>query len=106
MRKVAAAVDAGRFEESELPRNYSVAYQLVTLSEQELRVARERRLFRPDVRRSEVLALKRELRLAGRGEREALLAERERLLERLAEIEAALGPIVEASPVAARRNDD
>lgn len=94
MRQVAAAVDAGRFEERELPRNYSVAYQLVTLSEHELVVARERELFRPNVRRSEVLALKRELRFAGRDDRQALLAERERLLERLVEIEAALEPNV------------
>lgn len=100
MRQVAAAVDAGRFDEYELPRNYSVAYQLVTLSESELMIARERRLFRPDVRRSEVLALKRELRGSERSEREALLAERERLMERLAEIDAALAPIVEATAVA------
>lgn len=92
MRQVAAAVDAGRFEERELPRNYSVAYQLITLSEHELVVARERKLFRPNVRRSEVLALKRELRFTGCDDRQALLAERERLLERLAEIEAALAP--------------
>lgn len=94
MRQVAAAIEAGRFQEQEMPRNYSVAYQLVTLSEQELAIARERRLFRPDVRRSEVVALKRELRLSGgrhpEDDRDALLAERERLLQRLAQIEAAL----------------
>lgn len=99
MRQVAAAVDAGRFLEEELPRNYSVAYQLVTLSEHEVQIARERLLFRPDVRRSELLALKRELRLPWQMnpdlDRDKLLAERARLLQRLTEIEAALGPLVE-----------
>lgn len=99
MRQVAAAVDSGRFLEEELPRNYSVAYQFVTLSEREVQIARQRQLFRPDVRRSELLALKRELRLrwpmSTALNRDELLAERARLLQRLAEIEAALGPLVE-----------
>ncbi len=99
MRQVAAAIDAGRFHEHEMPPNYSVAYQFVTLSERELAVARERQLFRPDVKRAEVLALKRELRAMhrrrGAESRDALLAERARLLRRLAEIEAALGPIID-----------
>lgn len=49
MRQVAAAVDGGRFLEDELPRNYSVAYQLVIAGE--IQIARQRQLFRPDVRR-------------------------------------------------------
>lgn len=44
MHQVAAAVYAGRFLEEELPRNYSVAYQLVTLSEREVQIARQRQL--------------------------------------------------------------
>lgn len=99
MRQVAAAVDAGRFLEEELPRNYSVAYQLVTLSEREVQIARQRQLFRPDVRRSELLALKRELRfvqpMSSSLNRDELLAERARLLQRLAEVETMLGPLVE-----------
>jgi DUF3102 family protein len=99
MRQVAAAVDAGRFLEEELPRNYSVAYQLVTLSEREVQIARQRQLFRPDVRRSELLAFKRELRfvqpICSPPNRDELLAERARLLQRLAQIEAMLGPLVE-----------
>lgn len=99
MRQVAAAVDSGRFVEDELPRNYSVAYQLVTLSEREVQIARQRQLFRPDVRRSELLALKRELRpvqeLNPPLNREELLVERAQLLQRLAEIEAMLGPMLE-----------
>jgi hypothetical protein len=98
MRKVAAAIDGGRFLEEELPRNYSVAYQLVTLSEAELRVARARQLFHPRVRRSDVLRLKRELRLLPApadaaetaSDREALIGERERLQARLAEIDLLL----------------
>jgi hypothetical protein len=99
MRQVAAAVDAGRFLEEELPRNYSVAYQLVTLSEREVQIARQRQLFRPDVRRSELLAFKRELRLvqpiSPSQNRDELLAERARLLQRLAEIEVMLGLTLE-----------
>ena len=99
MRQVAAAVDAGRFLEEELPQNYSVAYQLVTLSEREVQIARQRRLFRPNVRRSELLAFKRELRpiqpASSSRDREELVAERNRLLQRLAELDALLGPLIE-----------
>ena len=99
MRQVAAAVDAGRFLEEELPQNYSVAYQLVTLSEREVQIARQRRLFRPNVRRSELLAFKRELRpiqpASSSRDREELVAERNGLLQRLAELDALLGPLIE-----------
>lgn len=97
MRQVAAAVDGGRFLEEELPRNYSVAYQIITLSEREMQIARQRQLFHPNVRRSELLAFKRELRCVAKKDaqqdREALVAERERLLARLSEIEALLAVV-------------
>jgi hypothetical protein len=93
MRSVVAAIDEGRFAEGELPQNYSVAYQLVTLAEQEIEVAREKKIIRPDVRRAEVIAFKRSLRpprsVTARHEK-GLCAERERLLARLREIDILL----------------
>jgi Protein of unknown function (DUF3102) len=93
MRSVAAAIDEGRFAEGELPQNYSVAYQLVTLAEQEIEVAREKKIIRPDVRRAEIIAFKRSLRpprsVTARHEK-GLCAERERLLARLREIDILL----------------
>ncbi len=102
MRSVAAAIDGGRFAEAELPQNYSVAYQLVTLEENELQVAREKQIIRPDIRRAEVIAFKRSVRPAKQvvsDDNEDLLAERERLLVRLREIDVILGAKTINGPV-------
>ena len=49
LRAVAAAVDEGRLPEESLPRSYTVAYDLVILSEAEFREAKQRNLIRPDL---------------------------------------------------------
>jgi hypothetical protein len=54
-------VDEGKLPEPQLPGAYSVAYQLAILTENELLLARERNLIRPNVRRSEVLTFRREI---------------------------------------------
>ncbi|CAO3459671.1 hypothetical protein [Azospirillum argentinense] len=94
MRSVAHAIDGGRFSEDELPPAYSVAYQIVSLKDDEVDQARARQLIRPDVKRDEVLAFKRDIRpvAAAKAKNEkALRAERERLVARLAEIDRLLG---------------
>jgi hypothetical protein len=71
------------------------------LSENEFKVASSRGLVRPDVYRSEILSLVRELRApAGCSRREVLAHERQDLLkelrrirERLTEIEREIGPV-------------
>ncbi len=61
LRRVAQAVDSRRLPEDRCPSAYSVAYSLVTLPDEHLRLAEERNLIRPDVRREEVKAFKAEL---------------------------------------------
>lgn len=99
LRKVADAVIEGRLEEKEIPANWSTVYELAALTDQQLTMARERNLVRPDVSRDEVRAFKRLLlptRLVTdrRGDlerrREKLRAEMERLQAELAEIEQEL----------------
>ena len=61
LRRVAQAVDSQRLPEDRCPSAYSVAYSLVTLPDEHLRLAEERNLIRPDVRREEVKAFRAEL---------------------------------------------
>ena len=61
LRRVAQAVDSRRLPEDRCPNAYSVAYSLVTLPDEHLRLAEERNLIRPDVRREEVKAFRAEL---------------------------------------------
>jgi hypothetical protein len=98
LREVADAIDTGRVGECEVPPNYSVVYQLATLSDAELRAAREQGVVRPDVTRREVEAFKRLIRTpkqertdALRALRLKLLAERDRILADLERINEELG---------------
>src|SRR3954447_5734214 len=61
LRRVAQAVDSRRLPEDRCPSAYSVAYSLVTLPDEHLRLAEERNLIRPDVRREEIKAFRAEL---------------------------------------------
>ena len=76
LRSIAEAVDEKRLDKEELPVTYSGAYQLVTLRDEVLKVARARKVVRPDVTRSEILAFKSEMR-APRTPKRAPSAERE-----------------------------
>jgi hypothetical protein len=62
-----------------LPRDYSVAYMLVTLTDQELRAAEKKDLVRADVKRREVEEFRRSLR-SDFGERRLDLQKRRELL--------------------------
>jgi hypothetical protein len=108
MRAVAEAVKDGRLPRDSLPHSYATAYELTLLSDQQLRIAEDRGLVRPDVYRSEIVAFRRELEtapLAGSREGEllrewrALGAEIQRLQQQLRralgrrlEIEREIGP--------------
>ena len=107
LMSVARAVDRGVLKPEELPRTYSVAYQLVTLDRDALAEARHGGLVSPDVSRKAILDFKRTLeerKLAAQGRRIALERERDELatkasrlkqqlaeaMARMAEIEADL----------------
>src|SRR3954447_10280713 len=60
--QVAEAIDSGRLPSGQMPGSYATIYQLTTLKPDELDLARQRNLLRPDVKRTEVAAFKRELR--------------------------------------------
>jgi hypothetical protein len=90
LKSVADAVDSGRFAETELPVSYSAVYQLTTLNDDELRLAKERGLLSPNVSRPRIIKFKHEIRrqLAQEQHREQLLRRRERLLDELRRIDA------------------
>ncbi|WP_244433628.1 hypothetical protein [Azospirillum sp. B506] len=80
-------MDSGRLPGQKLPPSYATVYQLATLTSEQLRLADQRNLIRPDVTRPEIVRFKRDLRskdIDHVSRREALQAERDRLRERLA----------------------
>jgi hypothetical protein len=79
LKTVAEAVDGGKVSVERLPRDYSVAYMLVTLTDQELRAAEKKDLVRADVKRREVEEFRRSLR-SDFGERRLDLQKRRELL--------------------------
>lgn len=93
MRAVADAVDCKRLQVSELPNSYSIAYQLTTLSDEELEHAREKSIIRPSLKRAEILSFKNEIRSNPAGDaktRKTLEREREKLVRRIQEIDEQL----------------
>jgi hypothetical protein len=101
LRTAAAAIDEGRLTEEEAPNSYATLYQLATLDDAYLALARQRNLVRSDVTREEVLAFKRSLRKEGEADRqvalqrrrEQILAELQRLKVELDEIEREMGVV-------------
>lgn len=82
LRMVAEAVDGGRIPEPKLPQAASVAYQLATLKPEDLAAADQDGLLRPDLRRPEIVAWKRErLRRTAGDNHEAVARRRARLAE-------------------------
>ena len=80
-RRVAQAVDSGRFSVSDLPGSYSAAYQLSLLANEELEEARRRGLVAPHTTRAAVLAFRKERASPRQGhvDVKALQSERRRL---------------------------
>jgi hypothetical protein len=103
LRKVAEAIDGGRLPGERLPPSYATVYQLVTLSEEHLKLADERKLIRPDVKREEIIEFKRELRRTAtvqiltpsrlvqlQRRRQYLLTQQQKIRDELAAVEAEL----------------
>lgn len=92
LRKVAMAADAGAVPIDRLPPSYSTVYEVLTLTDTERAAADGAGLIRPDVKRAELIAFKRQLRAAEpkKDKRAELEARRARLLEEVARIDAEL----------------
>lgn len=107
LRKVAEAIDGKRLMLDEMPPSYATIYQFTTLTDEQLLLARQAEppLIRPSVKREEVVAFKRELaRTAPKPEvdptrrrtqlqrrRRTLIAQRDKILAELAEIDREIG---------------
>ena len=91
LRSVYEAVASNRIREDELPAAYSTAYQITTLSDDELEQARAIKLLRPDLTRSEIKQFKRALHpvrpVPDRAKVRKLYDSRQRLLDQLRKIE-------------------
>lgn len=89
IRAAAEAVSSGRLVATNLPQNYSTLYQLSTLPDDALEQAKRIGLLRPDVRRSEIVAFKKNLAPTPPGKppvtRQTRIAE---LRQRIADAEA------------------
>lgn len=91
----ARALRSGELPADRVPANYSTVYHIARLSEEERRRAFAEGIIHPNMRRADIVAFKRLLRGPASmprspDQRAALVAERERLLKRLAEIDAEL----------------
>jgi uncharacterized membrane protein YccC len=89
LRSVYEAVRDGRLRREELPGSYATAYQVITLSDEEIDLARKRHLVHPEVLRREIVAFKQSLRETSESQRKRewrlrrLASEKARLLRRL-----------------------
>jgi hypothetical protein len=83
LEQVARALDGGRLTREELPSNYSVAYQLTTLSDAEIDAARRvsEGIMGPTATRARIIAYKKRLREAAIDRISAIERKKARLLE-------------------------
>ncbi len=104
MRTVAESLESRKITIERLPMDYSTAYHLVSLPDDQYEMARQRDLVKPSLTRKEIMTFRRELtgeskRIDGLPKtRKALLKSRERLVAdvealqaRIAEIDRRLG---------------
>lgn len=97
LMKVAAAIDSGALPADRLPPSYATVYEMVLLNPEERELAVTQGLFRPDIRRQDVIDFKKRLRSATvpdveatRAELARLEAERARIDLRIAALRAKL----------------
>jgi hypothetical protein len=99
LRKVTEALDAGGIADKELPLNYTLLYEVSTLTKRELAEARARKLIRQDVTRREISEFKAEMRVprlpAPNRDRAALVRKRDTLREKIAALQEQLRAIEE-----------
>jgi hypothetical protein len=96
LMKVTAFVDRGEIPSHQLPCAAETLYQITTLAPEERERAIAENVIRPDTRRDDVIAFKRQVRstVAQTADRQAQLeAKRERLLRQLVEIEQELSEL-------------
>jgi len=106
LRRIAEDIERGRFVETNLPIAYSAAYELTTLTDEQLDMAKERGLVRPETIRREIIAFKRELAAKNSGmsdteysinslrsRRTYLERKRKRVLAKLRKIDAELAEV-------------
>ena len=97
MMSVAKAIDDGVVARDQIPASYTVAYEIVSLDEDERTQAIAAGLIRPDVRRAEIMAFKRQIRAPVDPDDEKrarllrLLAERDRIDQEIAALRAEIG---------------
>jgi hypothetical protein len=100
LRSVYEAVRDGRLRREELPGSYATAYQVITLSDEEIDLARKRHLVHPDVLRREIVAFKQSLRETSESQRKRewrlrrLASEKARLLKRLRMIDDEMARVI------------
>lgn len=90
LMSVARAVDSGVLKPNELPRTYSVAYHLTTLSSAQLLEARRNGLVGPDVSRRAIIDFKKAIdrqRFEALGRRALLERERDELRGKLEKLQ-------------------
>lgn len=99
LRAVAAAIDAGELPIDRLPPSYSIAYDVLVLPPEDRAAALDEGVIRPDMRRQDLTAWRRARtpsdgppndQDARTAELARLLAERERLDQRIAALQAEL----------------
>lgn len=91
MIAIARAVEDKKLSEDEIPPSYSIAYQLTTLSNEEIKRARAQGIVRPDIGRKDIIEFKR-IQRSSRPRQTGLdlrrlKAQRDRLRLALAEVE-------------------
>jgi hypothetical protein len=91
MIAIAKAVEERKLVEEEIPPSYSVAYQLTTLTDEEMKRSRQHWIVRPVIGRMDIIDFKRSLRAAKPRQNtmdlRRLKAQRDRLRQALAEVE-------------------
>jgi hypothetical protein len=91
MIAIARAVEDKKLLEEEIPPSYSIAYQLTTLSDEEIKRARTQGIVRPDISRKDIIEFKRVQRSSRPRQTgldlRRLKAQRDRLRQALAEVE-------------------
>jgi hypothetical protein len=95
LRTVAEAVDGGRLPQDSVPRDYTVAYELARMPDEQLELAKSESLVRPDVTRREVNSFRTKLKQRFMDRREALRRRREMLIANAHRIQEELRQIEE-----------
>jgi hypothetical protein len=95
LEQVARALDGGRLTREELPSNYSVAYQLTTLTDPEIEAARrvQEGIMGPTATRARIIAYKKRLREAALDRIMLIEQRRDKLLEAMQRIKRELDDV-------------